>query len=279
VAYAIGVDTADEVTIATVFGRGASTYDTVIPFFATFGQLLVNAVALAPGEQVLDLACGRGASLFPAVDAVGPTGRVVGVDLAAEMVAATVVALASTGCTNGEVRVMDAEHLDFPDGSFDAVLCGFAVFFFPNPVAVIAEVRRVLDAQSGRFAASTFTDAVGGYPWASDVAREVGKAAEPLPGPVRTAAQLAELLSEAGFEATISAAQARFVFRDVDHYIRWLWSHGSRRLLVQLDADELDHYRQASAGRLADHAVGGSYELVQGVEITVARPKGPLTVR
>jgi O-methyltransferase/aklanonic acid methyltransferase len=56
----------DRRTVAGVFGRSAASYDSVIPFFGTFGRLLVDAAALRPGERVLDLACGRGACALPA---------------------------------------------------------------------------------------------------------------------------------------------------------------------------------------------------------------------
>jgi len=192
------------------------SYDTVIPFFETFRRLLVDAAAPQSGERVLDLACGRGASTLPAAAAVGPAGRVVGVDLAPEMVLATAAALSAPGMRHGETRVMDAERLDFPRACFDVVLCGFGVFFFPHPAAAVAEIRRVLDPQTGRFAASTFVRGVGGYRWAADVVRGLGRQRPSFPGPIKTAVELVELLSEAGLPANVSTAQARFVFPGVD---------------------------------------------------------------
>ena len=111
--------------IAGIFGRVAPTYDTVISFFATFGRVLVETASLREGERVLDLACGRGACLRPAAVAMGPRGFVLGVDLAEPMIAATAAELRAAGIDNAEVRVGDAERLDFPDASFDVVLCGW----------------------------------------------------------------------------------------------------------------------------------------------------------
>jgi ubiquinone/menaquinone biosynthesis C-methylase UbiE len=56
---------------------------------------------------------------------------------------------------NIDVREMDAEALDFPDASFDAVTCGFGLMFFPNPARALAEMRRVL-IKRGRFALSVW---------------------------------------------------------------------------------------------------------------------------
>jgi hypothetical protein len=51
-------------------------YDTVIPFFATIGARLVELAELRPGESVVDVGAGRGATLVPAAERVGPAGRV-----------------------------------------------------------------------------------------------------------------------------------------------------------------------------------------------------------
>ncbi len=74
---------------ADVFGRAASTYDTIVPFFAHFGRLLAEDARLGRGDRVLDLGCGRGAALWPALAQVGDSGYVLGADLAAQMVLLT----------------------------------------------------------------------------------------------------------------------------------------------------------------------------------------------
>ncbi len=172
---------------------------------------------------------------------------------------------------NASVRVGDAEHLELESQSFDAVLCGFGVFFFPNPARALGECLRVL-RPGGRFAASTFVNGRGGYPWADEVARELGKDLQAPESPVRIAEGLRTVLAAAGFENPQSTkAEARFAFGDVDAYVDWNWSHGGRRLLEQLSEAELARFREAAARRLAAHAVDGGFELVQGVELTVAR--------
>ena len=70
---------------------------------------------------MLDVASGRGAVLFPAAEAVGLTGKVVGIDLAQEMAHTTNNEAARQGL-HAQVQVMDAEHLDFPNEAFDRVL-------------------------------------------------------------------------------------------------------------------------------------------------------------
>ena len=97
------------------------------------------------------------------------SGYVLGVDLSSAMIEVARQDLARLDLpASVEVRVGDAEDLDLPDDSFDLVVCGFGVFFFPDPAAAASEFRRVLRG-GGRFAASTFVGSGGGYPWISDV--------------------------------------------------------------------------------------------------------------
>jgi len=145
-------------TVAGIFHRASSTYDQVGPsFFAYFGRQLVGHAALQPNARVLDVASGRGAVLFPAAEAVDPMGFVTGIDLAEGMAQETTREAVQRGLRNVEVRQMDAEHLDFPDSSFDAILCGFALFFFPQLEHVLAEFHRTLKP-GGRVAVSTWGD-------------------------------------------------------------------------------------------------------------------------
>ena len=275
--------TPEEIKAGTAggFGRAASTYDSVIPFFETFARHLVEAAAPRPGDRVLDVACGRGACLLVAAQHVGQSGAVLGVDLASAMIEGARQDLAGLDLpASVEVRVADAEHLDVPDDAFDLVVCGFGVFFFPDPAAAASEFRRVL-RPGGRFAGSTFVGGGGGYPWIGDVVGAIRPgAAMPPPSPVATAAGLVECLQEAGFvDATTREVEARFVFPDLDAYVAWNWSTGTRRLLEALSNEEAEAYRRESAMRIEDHAVPGGYELVQRAALTVAtKPRTTATL-
>jgi SAM-dependent methyltransferase len=272
--------TPDEIKAGTAggFDRAASTYDTVIPFFETFARHLVEAAAPKPGDRVLDVACGRGACLRDAAQRAGRSGYVLGVDLSSAMIELAHHDLGGLELPAlVEVRVADAEHLDVPDDWFDVVVCGFGVFFFPDPASALSEFRRVLRG-GGRVAASTFVGSGGGYPWIGDVIRAIRPAAAMPPrSPVATAAGLVEALGAAGFvDATTREVEARFVFRDLDAYLAWNWSTGTRRLLESLSDEEAEAYRRESAKRLEDHAVSGGYELIQTAALTIAtKPRQP----
>lgn len=135
--------------VAGVFDRASDSYDRVdVDYFGVFGQRLVEIAKIAPGERVLDVGCGRGAALFPAARAVGPTGNVIGIDLAPGMVARTRAEAAEQGLSRVTVRVGDAT-----DHEYDAVLSAFVLFFLPDLKPVL---RRYLDAlrPGGRVAIS-----------------------------------------------------------------------------------------------------------------------------
>ncbi|MGH2404702.1 MAG: class I SAM-dependent methyltransferase [bacterium] len=88
---------------------------------------------------------GAGAVLLPAAERVGEAGRVIGVDFSEAMVERLRREIARRSLANAQARVMDAQELAFPDGSFDYVLCGFALNGFPDPdraFMLVADVSR-----------------------------------------------------------------------------------------------------------------------------------------
>ena len=99
---------------------------------------VLDALALGPDDHLLDVGCGGGVFLRHAREQTGC--RVTGLDHSRDM-----VRLAGAGAVLGE-----AEQLPFPDGAFTAVSSVVAFFFFPDPLRVLAEMRRVLDPERGR---------------------------------------------------------------------------------------------------------------------------------
>ena len=75
---------------------------------------------------------------------IGPTGRVVGIDMTPEMVATARASAQAMGATNVEFLEGETEHLPFPDGSFDVVTSNGVIDLIPDKDAVFAELFRVL---------------------------------------------------------------------------------------------------------------------------------------
>ncbi len=116
--------------VSEIFDRTASEYGKKSSsFFSYFGKRLVEQVNVLPGHHVLDIATGRGAVLFPLADAVGPLGKVVGIDISQQMIAETSIEVLERDIHWVKLLCMDAENLNFPDSSFDSVFCGFGLFF------------------------------------------------------------------------------------------------------------------------------------------------------
>jgi len=105
---------------------------------------LFSAASVTNGERVLDVACGTGLVAFEAARLVGAAGRVTGVDLSGKMVAAAQRRAADLGVANATFQRMDARKLEFPDSSFDVVVCALGLMYVPEPVAALSEMRRIL---------------------------------------------------------------------------------------------------------------------------------------
>lgn len=111
------------------------------------GLAAMDALAPAAGQAVLDIGCGVGQTVLQLMDRVGPTGRVIGVDLAPRVLA---VARARTGRLP-QVTLLkeDAASLTLPDESVDGIFSRFGTMFFADPVAAFTNMRRML-RQGGR---------------------------------------------------------------------------------------------------------------------------------
>ena len=115
-----------------------------LSFWDRFGAATISRLPLDPGRAVLDLCCGAGASAIPAARAVGPSGRVLGIDVAAPMLELARSRAAREGLANVEFRQGDATAAPLPDAGYDAVVCVFGVFFVPDITAFTARMWRLV---------------------------------------------------------------------------------------------------------------------------------------
>lgn len=104
----------------------------------------IGHLALAPGETVLDLGSGAGIDAFLAARAVGPEGRVIGVDMTPEMLERARAAARREGFSQVEFRAGRLEALPVADASVDAVTSNCVINLVPDKPAVFREIARVL---------------------------------------------------------------------------------------------------------------------------------------
>ncbi len=119
----------------------AEIYDQyfVPALFRQWGPVVADVAQLAPGQRVLDVACGTGALTADVCERVGPTGAVVGLDANPQM-----LEVARGKGLNVDWRDGSAEALPFDDGSFDTVVSQFGLMFFTDRCTALREMRRVL---------------------------------------------------------------------------------------------------------------------------------------
>lgn len=151
--------------------------------------------ALKPGETVLDLGSGGGFDCFLAAKAVGPTGRVIGVDMTPEMIVKARANAVRIEAENVEFRLGEIEHLPVADDSVDAIMSNCVINLSPDKLQVYREAFRVLKP-GGRLAIS---DVVALRPLPDAVAHDLKAYTGCLAG-ASLVDDIEAMLVEAGFE-------------------------------------------------------------------------------
>ncbi len=143
-ATATTTSVADEISCAVGYDQDELSR---VPEGANLGLGCGNPVALAslaPGETVLDLGSGAGFDCFLAAERVGPTGKVIGVDMTPEMVEKARANALSGGFANVEFRLGEIEALPVADATVDAVISNCVLNLSADRPRVLAETMRVL---------------------------------------------------------------------------------------------------------------------------------------
>jgi enediyne biosynthesis protein CalE5 len=180
-----------------------------------------------PGERVLELACGPGGLGLAAAERVGEGGAAVLSDVASEMTAIAARRAADLGLDNVTTAVLDIEHIDQPDASYDVVLCREGLMFALDPGQAAREIRRVL-RPGGRVALAVWGPRERN-PWLGtvldSVSAQTGAPVPPpgIPGPfaLEDAAKLSALLEDAGLrDVTVSEVSVPLEVASFDEWWR-----------------------------------------------------------
>ncbi|HWX95507.1 MAG TPA: methyltransferase domain-containing protein [Solirubrobacteraceae bacterium] len=172
---------------------------------APVSHWMLDALSLQPGQRVLELAAGLGETGMLAAELVAPMGGVIISDQAEAMLDGARARAAALGLSNVEFQVLNAEWIDLPVASVDAVLCRWGYMLMADPATALRETRRVLRPGGG--AALAVWDSIEHNPWAllpstELLERGLGPASAPgSPGPfaLGNAEELSALLEHSGF--------------------------------------------------------------------------------
>jgi ubiquinone/menaquinone biosynthesis C-methylase UbiE len=241
-------------------------------------EWMIKALALRPGDTVLELAAGAGDTGFEAAAIVGERGRLISTDFSPAMLQIARRRGAELGRGNVHYRVMDAERVELDADSVDGVLCRFGYMLMPDPAAAFAETRRVL-RPGGRVALAVW-GAPERNPWATigfGLLIERGHMPPPepgAPGPVALASEerLRALLEGAGFTVVrTEEVPLRFTFRDIDDYTTFATDTGGPAALVlrELPEDERAAMKTQLRAAFAPFRAAGGYE-IPGVALCAA---------
>jgi len=118
--------------------------DTIHQMFVPLTRALIDRAGIRKGQTVLDVAGGAGEPSLTIAETVGPEGSVTCTDGVAEMVEAARAEAQKRGVTNVQFRQCVADSLPFGDNSFDVVVSRLGVMFFPDSLAAMREMLRVL---------------------------------------------------------------------------------------------------------------------------------------
>ncbi len=217
-------------------------------------------LGLRRGEHVVDLACGSGAATLPAARAVGPEGRVLGIDISAGLLERARRRAAARYLPNVEFRRGDINDVELPPGALDAAMCVFGVFFAADPAAVAARMWAGLRA-GGRLVLATW--GANHMQPADEIFWEaVGEIHPELCGGrcpwdrLRRPAEVRDLLLAAGAAAPdIDARPHRIELADPGEFWTIVLGSGYRATTDALDREERAAVRALVETRLRERSV------------------------
>lgn len=234
--------------VAAGFNLASVGYDLQpIRFLALTARRLVELAEIENGETILDVATGTGAAAIAISPLVGANGRVIGIDLAQDMLKVAQHNITATNITNIELQLGDGENLSFNSNSFDKVICASGIFFFPDMLAGLRDWLRVTKP-GGVVAFSSFGESAFA-PMREMYANRIQNYGVELPKSrgfqrLNTADKCRELMQEAGI-ATIDIYQEQlgYYLGNINDWWNIVLHTGFRHSLEQIEPEKLEQFK------------------------------------
>lgn len=133
--------------VAKVYNLASAGYDKpALQFFPRVAKRLAKLARIHAGDRVLDVGTGTGVAAFAAVEKVGTSGSVIGVDIGEEILEQARQKLSGGSKENISFLLGDMEHPEFSDETFDVVLSASSLFFLPDMALGLNEWKRIVKA-------------------------------------------------------------------------------------------------------------------------------------
>ena len=246
---------------AFTYNAASDFYDaSPLGFWDYFGRRTIQLASLPIGSRVLDVCCGAGASALPAAEGVGPTGNVIGVDLAKKLLESARRKAIQRRLGNVQFEVGDMLSLRFPVASFDAVVCVFGIFFVPDMAMAVSELwSRV--RPGGKLAVTTwgpnFCEPANAAFWRSikNLRPDLYKGFNPWDR-IDNLASLSKILDEAGVASPkISAENRLHPISSAEDWWAIVLGSGYRGTIEQLALVERQKVKDANLAFVRDEKI------------------------
>ena len=246
---------------AFTFNAAADAFDSsALGFRDYFGRKTVEKLNLREGARVLDVCCGTGSSAIPAAELVGPSGFVIGIDLADRLLALAREKARRRALENIAFRAADMLELDYPAESFGVVLCVFGIFFVPDMSAAVRQLWRLV-RPGGKLAITT---------WGRNVLepanclfwRSVRELRSELPIPstpwdsIADPKGLRQMLRDGGAKAVEVIAENKWhPIRSPEDWWTIVLGSGRRKGIEQLTPEEVTAVRETNLAFIRDRRI------------------------